>query len=124
MPSREIVLETLDGEYYHFKTDIFKGEITYSTSKEIPANLVTISASRAFEVISMNKRGYKPQSLDNREPVKEEKKEFKDVVGQDSLTRFDKGARKKNGNNGKNNKFRRNGNRHHGGDKRKNDDKE
>ena len=124
MPSREIVLETLDGEYYHFKTDIFKGEITYSTSKEIPANLVTISASRAFEVISMNKRGYKPQSLDNREPVKEEKKEFKDVVGQDSLTHFDKGARKKNGNNGKNNKFRRNGNRHHGGDKRKNDDKE
>ena len=80
MPSREIVLQTVDGEYYHFKTDIFNREITYSTSKEFPANLVTIPASRAFEVISMNKRGNKPQVLDNRGTVKEEVKEFTDVV--------------------------------------------
>ena len=121
MPSREIVLQTLDGEYYHFKTDIFKREITYSTSKEFPANLVTISASRAFEVISMNKRGNKPQSLNNVTSAKEEKKEFTDVVGQDSVTRFDKGVKKKSNNKG--GKFRR-GNRNFNGDKNKNANKE
>ena len=121
MPSREIVLQTLDGEYYHFKTDIFKREITYSTSKEFPANLVTISASRAFEVISMNKRGNKPQSLNNVNSAKEEKKEFTDVVGQDSVTRFDKGVKKKSCNKG--GKFRR-GNRNFNGDRNKNANKE
>lgn len=106
MPSREIILETQDGQFFHFKTDIFKGEITYSTSKDFPANLVTIPVSRVFEVISMNKRGNKPLSLDNRQPVKkEEHKEFKNVVGQDSLTRFDKSKSKnknKNRNRGQN----------------------
>ena len=121
MPSREIVLQTLDGEYYHFKTDIFKREITYSTSKEFPANLVTISASRAFEVISMNKRGNKPQSLNNVSSVKEDKKEFTDVVGQDSVTRFDKGVKKKSNNKG--GKFRK-GNRNFNGEKNKNANKE
>ena len=121
MPSREIVLQTMDGEYYHFKTDIFKREITDSTSKEFPANLVTISASRAFEVISMNKRGNKPQSLNNVTSTKEEKKEFTDVVGQDSVTRFDKGVKKKPNNKG--GKFRK-GNRHFNGDKNKNANKE
>ena len=121
MPSREIVLQTVDGEYYHFKTDIFNREITYSTSKEFPVNLVTISASRAFEVISMNKRGNKPQQLDNRGAVKEEVKEFTDVVGQDSLTRFDKGAKKKHNN--KNGRYRK-GNRPSNGGKQKNGNKE
>lgn len=115
MPSREVVLETQDGLYFHFKTDIFKGEVTYSTSKDIPANLVTIPASRVFEIMTMNKRGNKPLSLDNRQPVKEEKKEFEDVVGQDSLTRFDKNSRKNK------NKIRHRGpnNSSNGGDKGK-----
>ena len=63
MPSRDITLETADGTFYHFKSDIFKREITYSTDKSVAANLVTISADRAFEVISMNKRGEKPEKL-------------------------------------------------------------
>ena len=45
---------------YHFKTDIFKRQMTYSTSKEIAANLVTVDASRVFEVIALNKKGIKP----------------------------------------------------------------
>ena len=102
MPSREIALETLDSTYYHFKTDIFKREITYSTDKSMPANLVTISADRAFEVITMNKRGEKPEKLaleDNEKP--KPPKEFVELVGQDSVTRFDKAKKKKrkNGNN-------------------------
>ncbi len=96
MPARDITLETADGTFYHFKTDIFKREITYSTDKSVPANLVTISADRAFEVISMNKRGEKPEKLAAEGSEKpKERKEFVEIVGQDSLTRFDKAKKKK-----------------------------
>ena len=65
LPSKEITLETLDNMYYYFKADILKGTITYSTDKSFLANEVTISARRAFEVLNMNKRGEKPEKLDD-----------------------------------------------------------
>lgn len=107
LPPREIRLETADCTYYHFKTDIFKGEITYSTDKNIAANLVTIDAARAFEVIAMNKEGEKPLKLEREGSAKAlEKKEFGDIIGQDSLTRFDKKKKRKSARNnrGDNNK--------------------
>lgn len=90
-PSKEIHLETLDNTYYHFKTDVFKGAISYSTSPNFAANLVTISAKRAKEVISMNRKGSKPDLLDNKidEEVKAIPVNYENGVGQDSLTRFD-----------------------------------
>lgn len=105
MPSKDIKLETADATYYHFKTDIFKREITYSTDKSIPANLATIDVQRAFEIISMNKAGEKPLKLqrDGEDVAKEQVKEFGDIVGQDSLTRFDKKKKKRKGGKGNNN---------------------
>ena len=96
VPSKDIRLETLDSTYYHFKTDVFKRLITYSTDKHIAANLVTISAKRAFEIIEMNKAGEKPQSLlaEGDEKPKE-KKAFGDIIGEDDITRFDKKKKKK-----------------------------
>ena len=100
LPSKEIHLETKNNTYFHFKTDIFKRELTYSTEKNVPANLVTITAKRAFEVIALNKRGIKPDDLCEGGEMKESVKEFGDIVGQDSVTRFDKSKKKKrkNGN--------------------------
>lgn len=96
MPGKDVRLETADNTYYHFKYDVFKREITYSTDKSVPANLVTIDAERAFEVMNMNKRGEKPLSLlrDGEEPS-ESKKKFNDILGQDSINRFDKDKKKK-----------------------------
>lgn len=97
MPSREIPLETADATYYHFKTDIFKHQLTYSTDKNMPVNLVTIDAQRAFDVIAMNKNGEKPERLDaGPSDAPARKIGFNDVIGQDSLTRFDKKKRKRN----------------------------
>lgn len=93
LPSREVVLETKDGQYYHFKTDIHRRMISYSTSRDFPANLVTIPASRAFEIIALNRRGVRVDSLEGENKAETPKKEFTDVVGQDSLTRFDKTKR-------------------------------
>ena len=91
LPSKEITLQTMDAEYYFFKADILAGLVTYSTDKHVAANLVTLTAARAFEVINMNRKGEKPEKLDigASAPVKPS-----DLVEQESLTRFDK--RKKN----------------------------
>ena len=92
-PARDITLETKDSTYYHFKSDILKREITYSTDKSFAANLVTISTRRAFEVINLNKKGVKPDSLfeDGYQPEPQRV----DLLDQDSVTRFDNVKKKK-----------------------------
>lgn len=94
LPSREIQLETADATYYHFKSDILAGLVTYSTDKRLAANLITIPAARAFEVIQLNKQGEKP--LDLREDGTVEPQRPVDLVEQEDLTRFDKSKKKKN----------------------------
>jgi cell fate regulator YaaT (PSP1 superfamily) len=89
LPSREIVLETKEHTYYHCKTDTFRQEITFSTDKSFAVNIVTISAKRAFEVIGMNKKGIKPLSLDADEKPQQPSLDSHDILGQESLTRFD-----------------------------------
>ena len=61
LPSKEITLQTQDAEYFLFKTDILAGLVTYSTDKRLAANLVTLTAERAFEIINLNKQGEKPE---------------------------------------------------------------
>ena len=101
LPSREITLLTQDAEYFFFKADILGGLVTYSTDKRLAANLVTLTTARVFEVINMNRRGEKPEKLNNNETTDQTKPA--DLVEQESLTRFDKrrknkGKRKDNGN--------------------------
>ncbi len=94
LPSKEIVLQTLNSDYYYFKADILAQTITYSTSKDGPFNLVTISRKRALEVIDMNKHGQKPEKLQLEQGEVEEIPQFTDGVGDEALNRFDR--RRKN----------------------------
>lgn len=107
LPSREIELQTQDGTFYFFKADILKGLISYSTDKNFAANLVTITGKRAFEIIHLNRKGVKPESLLEAEKKNEPKKPV-DLLEQESVTRFDK--RKNNAGNANNNQ-NGNGNR-------------
>lgn len=102
LPSREVALETKEGVYYHFKTDILKREITYSSDPVVPANLVSIPAKRAFEIIALNKRGIRVDQLAEGEKAEEPQREFQDGVGDDSLTRFDKMKKSRNKNRNRN----------------------
>ncbi len=97
LPGRDIVLQTADADYYLFKSDILSRMVTYSTDRRTPTNAVTIPASRAFEIIALNKQGVKPEELDPeaRQRKEEAPKEYIDLTDQDSLTRFDKAKRKK-----------------------------
>lgn len=96
LPSREIELETKDGNFFFFKADILANQITYSTDKNIPANLATISGRRAFEIISLNRRGIKPDNL-IEEAHRPEPKKPVDLLEQESLTRFDRSRKGKGG---------------------------
>ena len=102
LPSREIELETKDGTFYFFKADILSNQITYSTDKNIPANLVTINGKRAFEIISLNRRGIRPDNLLEETHRPEPKKPI-DLLEQESLTRFDRNRKNRNGGNGNGN---------------------
>lgn len=89
-PSKEVVLETTDGVFYQVKADYFKRTILYSTSKDFIANAVTIPVERAKYIISLNKKGVKVDQLVEDKEEKPVKKDFGDILGQDSLHRFDK----------------------------------
>lgn len=98
LPSKEIELETKDGTFYFFKADILSNQISYSTDKNFPANLVTISGKRAFEVISMNRKGMKPDSLFEEERKPELKKPI-DLLDRKALPALTVTAIKEDGNN-------------------------
>lgn len=95
LPPKDIPLETIDSTYFHFKTDILSGKMTYSTDKSSPVNCVTISAKRVKEIIAINRKGEKVESLLAEGDRKQPKKEFVELVGQDNINRFDKIKKKK-----------------------------
>lgn len=96
MPPKDAVLETKDSLYYFFKPDILAGTVTYSTDRRIPANLVTIDARRAFEIMALNKQGVKVDSLlPESKAAEAARPAYVDLVEQESLTRFDKTRKKK-----------------------------
>lgn len=92
LPSREIVLQAQDGDYYHFKTDVFSGMITYSSDRHNASNLVTIPKERVFEIIAMNKKGKKPLKLESDSPDTQSKQSSftNDLLADQSITRFDR----------------------------------
>ena len=94
LPSREVVLQTQDADYYYFKSDILAELVTYSTDKRLAANLETITAKRAKEIIEMNRKGEKPQQLQPDNQKKEPEGPI-DLLAGDSITRFDKAKKKK-----------------------------
>ena len=94
LPSKDIQLQTQDSDYYYFKADILAGLITYSTDKNIAANLETITAQRAKDIIEMNRKGEKPVSLLADGKAKEPKGPI-DLATQENITRFDRAKKKK-----------------------------
>ncbi len=103
IPARDIVLQTVDGDFHQFKTDILAGLITYSSDKNLASNLETITAERAKEIIDMNRRGEKPLSLLEDGKVKDKPKSV-DLLAEADLSRFDKAKRKKKNNKNRNNR--------------------
>lgn len=85
-------LKTKKGIAFHQKTDIFKRMMWFSYEGEFE-NFIPVTVDTVKEVIEMNKAGNFPEELTAKvvETVaKEVMPDYENVVGQDSLTRFDK----------------------------------
>jgi cell fate regulator YaaT (PSP1 superfamily) len=113
-PKTEVKLRTEKGTAVCQKTDIFKGHMWYAYEGEW-MNWHKLTTTQANEIIAINVQNKKVASLEDYaiDLVEDTKVDFENVVGQDSLTRFDapknqnlkkNNRRKKNNRNNRNNK--------------------
>ncbi|WP_434037292.1 regulatory iron-sulfur-containing complex subunit RicT [Formosa sp. 4Alg 33] len=89
-PKTEVKLKTQKGTAVCQKTDIFKGHMWYAYEGEW-MNWHKITTEQAQEIIALNKKNEPVGSLEEYavDLLEDTKVEFENVVGQDSLTRFD-----------------------------------
>ena len=90
LPAHNVVLQTLNADYYFFSSDPLAGLITYSTDQHVPANLEVLTIEQANKVIADNNKGIKPLSLGGEQTSVKADITYQNAAGQDSLTRFDK----------------------------------
>ena len=104
-PKSDVKLITEKGKAVCQKTDIFNRHLWFAYEGEW-MNWYKLTVDQANEIIALNTQNKKGQSLeDYAEDLKEDTKvEFENVVGQDSLTRFDspKGNNKRKNNRNRN----------------------
>lgn len=103
-PETDKPIETKVGIAFYQKMDIFKRTMWFSY-KENPGVFIAVGVSRVKDLYEMNKQGIIPDDLNiaGALPQKAKEPDYENVVGQDSLTRFDK-SKKKGGNNKRNNR--------------------
>lgn len=108
IPRIHAPLETLDGTYHLVKTDIFKKIMWFSSDPSGAGVHTAVPVSRVKEIISINRKGNKAEILVDKdiEGTKAAEPDFANVVGMDSLTRFDTNS----GGNKRDRKDRRGGN--------------
>lgn len=101
-PKQETVLKTEKGDAEFVKMDIFKKLLWY-TYKEDRSKWYKLSLEQVHEIIELNRNNELSIPLEEYESEMQEvvKIDFENVVGQDSLTRFDtpKKSRRRNRNN-------------------------
>lgn len=92
-PSTDVKLQTEKGTAFHIKTDVFKRQLWYMYEGEasIGVGLVALSPERVQDIIKINKSGKKPADLKDFDShvVARKEPDYDNVVGQDSLNRFD-----------------------------------
>lgn len=92
-PSTDVKLQTEKGTAFHIKTDVFKRQLWYMYEGEasIGVGLVALSPERVQDIIKINKSGKKPADLKDFDShiVTRKEPDYDNVVGQDSLNRFD-----------------------------------
>lgn len=99
-PDTKLKLKTEKGNAFFQKMDIFKKRMWYSYADE-PNEFIEMSLEQVNEIIKENKKGNKPLALrsEAKATAEVEEKNYANVVGQDSLNRFDhlKGSSKGKG---------------------------
>ena len=96
-PPADCKLQTEKSVAFCQKVDIFKETLWFSYRHD-PSKRYALRKQQDLEILELNKKGVKVEGLEEyvTETNTEERLTFENVVGQDSLTRFDRPKRKKN----------------------------
>ncbi len=107
-PKQDTVLKTEKGEAIFIKMDIFKKLLWY-TYKEERFKWYKLSLDQVHEILELNQENEMAPPLEEFESEIEEetKVDFENVVGQDSLTRFDEPKRRRRNRKSKRNRNKR-----------------
>ncbi len=102
IPDSNVRLNTLKGNAFHQKTDIFK-RLMWFSYPDNPGNFIPVTIDRVKEIIELNAKNEIPAELTTFKDVViiEKKLDYENVVGQDSITRFDNSKKKKKSSNQK-----------------------
>ena len=105
---KKINLKTQDGTAYYIKTDVYKEIMWYSGTDKTGKRIVGLPIKRVHEIIDMNKKGQKPEKLEDINDIDLSQSDFNDILDKNSLTRFyNKKQTKRNPNSRKRKKRRR-----------------
>ncbi len=96
-PSSDSKLQTEKGMAYCQKVDIFKETLWFSYRNDA-SNWHALKKEQVQEILEINKKDKKIESLEyyTSDTALDDQVTFENVVGQDSLTRFDRPKRKRN----------------------------
>lgn len=105
-------LEAADAQYFHIKTDIFRRVMYFSSDPQSTVNIIALSVDRVKEILRQNRKGIKVEKIEDEADLLSvragaEEPDFKNVIGEESITRFDSAGGK-----------RRRGSRNRGGSPR------
>jgi len=89
-------IETTEGTLYLQKTDIFRQLLWYSKEQNNMTNVIAISLEQLKDILLKNKNGVKAEAFNNEKKEQTDNLDFTNVVGQESLTRFDNKKKKNN----------------------------
>jgi len=98
-PDSNVKLKTKKGDAFMQKMDIFRRKLWYSYIKD-PSKFIELNIDKVQEILAENKNGKFPESLEMfvQAFVEEVKPDYENVVGQDSITRFDTSSKSKKSN--------------------------
>ena len=96
-PKAESKLKTEKGTAHHVKTDVFKNQMWYVYDGGVGGGLIALTHERVKEVIELNRNGKFPADLNDfiETEIEIAEPDYSNVVGQDSLSRFEHSFKKK-----------------------------
>lgn len=100
-------LEAMDGSYYLVKSDIFSKVMWFSPDPQSTAVMIPLTTDRVRQIVAMNRRGEKIDRLEDAALARNDgpqEPEIKNVVGEESITRFDASRSGGRGRGGRNNR--------------------
>ena len=91
-------LETMDGSYFYIKSDTLNRTMWFTPDPQVSTIQIPLGIDRVRQIMEMNRKGIKADKLDDSRPdnFMNSEPEFKNVVGEDSITRFDRSGKDQN----------------------------